>query len=72
MHNSEVSLKDLMKKILKHWRILLVSMLVCAILATFVGGFMSQQKADEAEKALAEQIANGVLRKAKKKLLFRK
>lgn len=59
MNNMEINLKDLMKKILKHWRILLVSMLVCAILATLVGGFMSQQKADEAEKALAEQIANG-------------
>lgn len=59
MNNAEINLKDLMKKILKQWRILLIAMLVCAILATVVGGFISQQKADEAEKALAEQIANG-------------
>lgn len=59
MNNLEINLKDLMKKILKQWRVLLISMLVCAILAMLVGGLMSQQKADEAEKALAEQIANG-------------
>lgn len=57
--NIEISLRDLMKAILKQWRVLLIGMLLCAIIVTLVGGFTSQQKADEAEKALAEQIANG-------------
>ena len=59
MNNEEISLNDLVKKILQQWRFLLISMLVCAVLFTLVGGLMSQQKADEAEKALAEQIAHG-------------
>ncbi len=59
MSNLEINLKDLMKKILKQWRIILISMLICGIAFTVVGGIMSQQKVDEAEKALAEQIANG-------------
>ena len=60
MSNVEINLTDLMKKILKQWRFLLIGMIVFAILATLVGGYLSQKKADDAEKALAAQVEAGL------------
>ena len=59
MNNVEINFKDMMKKILKQWRFLLIGMIVFAILATLVGGYLSQKKADDAEKSLAAQVEAG-------------
>lgn len=72
MNNAEINLKDLLKKILQQWRLLLIAMLVCAIAFTVVGGFVSLHKAHEAEKALAEQIANGGPKEGEEKIVVPK
>lgn len=56
----EINLKDLMKKVLLQWRLLVVGMLVFAVVFTVLGGVQSKKVADKAEAKLEEQIENGV------------
>ena len=59
MDNTTIDLKDLIRRILMKWRLLLIFMLVGAVLVTLWGGFNSYTKAEEAKIALEQQEAAG-------------
>ena len=59
MFDMEINLKNLLKSILKQWRVLIISMLVFAIILTVAGAVSSLKQRNEAQKALDAQLANG-------------
>ena len=58
MRDMEIDLKQLVKKILRSWRLLLIGMLVGIIIANVAGCLYSVQQAKEAQQALEEQLLN--------------
>lgn len=56
----EINLKDLAKKIILQWRLLLIGILVLAIALAVYGGVQSMRAADEAKATYEEQKENGV------------
>ena len=56
----EINLKDLTKKVLLQWRLIVVGILVLAIALTVLGGVQSKRKADAAREIYAAQEASGL------------
>jgi hypothetical protein len=55
-----INLKDLSKKVLLQWRLILVGVLVMAIASTLLGAVFSKRQADEIAAERKEQISLGV------------
>ena len=56
----EINLKDLAKKIILQWRLLMIGILVLAVTLAIYGGVQSVRAADEAKITYQEQKDNGV------------
>ena len=56
----EINLKDLTKKVLLQWRLIVIGVLILAVALTVFGAVQSRTAADKAEAKLEQQVADGV------------
>lgn len=56
----EINLKDLTKKVLLQWRLIVIGVLILAVALTVFGAVQSKTAADKAEAKLEQQVADGV------------
>lgn len=69
MEEMTINLKDLIYRILKKWRQLILLMLIGAVLLTVLGGVKSYQAAEEAKVKREEQIAAGGPKEGEKEIV---